>query len=267
MRPIVSLVAGMLVHAVAGQDLPRNAIAVSLGVGLYPEMKVDVEQGGSHARFPFDPAWGAAISYRRSLSPKWTLAGTVRADHVGYYFLWSGNMDAVGHWAIPGAASVGLPPQEFTFFGVRGDLGHTLWSSGPWSIRAEAGMELLFVPYQFHGQALHTAVNGQVVGTATTIGAVLNDDDRPMGRLRVAFTGGFRDRRYNEWVLGVAGLLAFRENALQGSYIVSEAAGGDRGTFRGRMNALEVSVARYFSWGRPKLPRWVGKGQIEGEVP
>jgi hypothetical protein len=71
--------------------------------------------------------------------------------------------------------------------------------------------------------------------------------------------GAYTDRRWNEWTLSLAGQLALRKDVIQGGYTVQSPTGPESGTFSGSLNAFEVVVGRYFSWGSPKLPRWAAQ--------
>jgi hypothetical protein len=256
MKTIASLVVGLWALGTSAQEHPRHALGVQFGTGFYPEARIGVTQGGEHARFPFDPAWGASVSYRRMLSTRWSLAATGRLDRMAYYLLWSGNMESMGHWAVPGSPSIGLPPDEFNFGGLRVDLGYTLLRSGKWSMRSEAGVEALFLPLRYFGYSHHAELNGQYVPYAARFTTVLNEEELPVGRIRLALAGVYTDRRWNEWSLALAAQLSFRKDVLRGAYTVLTPTGTDSGTFTSSMNAIELVVGRYFSWGRPKMPRW-----------
>ncbi len=78
-NPILLFVTFAVLHCQA-QQLPKNALAIAIGPSFYQEAKVTGSGEVTHARFDVDAGWGAALSYRRWLAPKWYLTGTFRTD-------------------------------------------------------------------------------------------------------------------------------------------------------------------------------------------
>ena len=240
---------------------PKNAFGVSLVASFLPQAQVSVISGDAHALFPFTTGFSGALSYRRWLDMNWSLTGTVRADRLGYYLLRSGNMEPLDHWASSDGSPVGLPPEELFFMGIRADLARVIRRSDHWALRAETGIEVLFPPTKYHGFVQRATVNEQDVPDAMVVTSVVNEDGGPVGRMRLAMVGAYTDRRKNEWSLTIAGKLAVRKDLLTGTYAVQGPDGMHRGSFNATLNAIEVIVGRYFSWGQPKLPRWAREAQ------
>lgn len=256
MRGIASCIVYLtLVHASAQDPAPPHAIGISLGSSFYPRAQV-VDRGGlNHAKVPFTTGFGVAMSYRRWLGPRWAITGIVRADHLSYYFLWNGCMQPLGHWAVGNKPSVGLPPEEANFLALRVDLGRTILSKAHWCLRTEVGMELGIMPTSYHGFVQRGIVNGQESETAR-IWSVINEDERLFGRARFALSSAYADKRWNEWTLTLAAQLALNKDQVRGGYVLECPDGSESGTFNATLNAFELVVGRYFSWGPPKLPRW-----------
>jgi len=248
----------MLCFDLPAQQRPAHALSVAFGPSLYTQVDITSLSGPSHADFDVN-GWGGAVGYRRWLTTNWYAGGSIRTDVNRIGFSWSGNIEPMGHWAAPTDKSVGLPSHEFMFYAARVDVGRTIMERGRWSARGEFGLEFLMMPsltmyYQ------HTAmVNGVQVSEALSYRIITDFEARMYNRMRAAFTGAYTGRRLNEWTFSLAGLFALQPEMLTGQYAVVTPIGKEVGGFSARLSGIEVSVARYFTWGAPKLPRWAAQ--------
>jgi hypothetical protein len=219
---------------------------------------VTADEGSPHARFDLN-GWSGAVSYRRWLGEKWYAVGTFRTDINTIGFVWSGDMEPMGHWAGPSDRSIGLPPHQFYFSAARLDLGRVIQERGRWSLRGEAGLELLAMPSTSMGYSLTSTVNGVEVPSALSYWIITDHEGRLYQRLRVGFSAVYTGSRLNEWVFSIAGLFGLQPDMLSGQYAVVTSTGTERGTFTSSFNGVDIRIARYFTWGKPKLPRWAEK--------
>lgn len=249
---IFLLVAGLDLHA---QQRPAHALGIAFGPSFYQQASVTSSGGACHAQFDLD-GWGGAVSYRRWLAADWYATGTIRTDINSISFTWKGNMEPMGHWAGPNDRSVGLLPHEFIFSAARMDIGRTIRERGHWSARGEVGLEFLVMPSVATFYRHTATINGVSVSEAVSYRIVTDPEARVYQRLRAGIACAYTGKRLNEWVISIAGMLALQPDMLTGRYAVITPTGPEIGTFTARLNGIDISIARYFTWGRPKLPRW-----------
>lgn len=255
MRTLFQVILIMACVDLQAQQRPVHALSISIGRSFYSQATVTSASGTSHAQFGLN-GWGGSVGYRRWLSRDWYASGTIRADISTIGFSWSGSMEPMGHWAGPNDRSIGLPPHEFLFSAARVDLGRTILERGRWSARGEFGLEFLVMPslamYYVHA----ATVNGAQVPEALSYRIITAPEARMSNRLRAALSGVYTGKRSNEWVFGLAGVLGLQPDMLTGRYAVVTPTGPEAGEFAARLSGIELSIARYFTWGAPKLPRW-----------
>ena len=258
MRCIMALLLISGASGIQAQRLPAHAIGIAVGPSFYQRPTVTASEGGTNARFDLN-GWSGALSYRRWLSAKWYAVGSFRTDINTIGFVWNGDMQPMGHWAGPNDASIGLPPHQFYFSAARIDLGMSLLQRGRWGMRGEAGIEVLAMPSISMGYSQTATVDGVEVPNALSYRIITDYEARLYQRLRVGVASVYTGPRLNEWAFSVAGLLGLQPDMLTGRYAVVTSTGTERGTLTSGLSGVEISIARWFTWGQPKLPRWAEK--------
>ena len=259
MRPIALVVSVLLLGTLHGQ-VPRNRLVFGTGLNWYAPMNVEPAAGqpvlvegrvsvGNHY----------ALSYSRLLKNRWSIA----VDGGLLYYPMAFTMQVPLH---------GDPEEGWRTVRVRWESGR-VWLIGlsaaregliarRWSWRASAGAKIQLPA----GVERTYFILGERDETNDTTYSnrvkVVMKGITPVLQLR----GGvfWRGARYNEWGLDVVLDLSTRW-AYTGSYRFSGANGQQyTGTLHLNASSLGFRLYRTFSWGKPKLARWMVRAKAQG---